>query len=54
MTRGLPFSSIYSVGNSAQLGVEDILEYMDETFDPDKSSKVKLLYMENVKNHKNY
>ncbi|HHW58742.1 MAG: acetate--CoA ligase family protein [Bacteroidales bacterium] len=49
MTRGLPFSSIYSVGNSAQLGVEDILEYMDETFDPDKSSKVKLLYMENVK-----
>ena len=42
MTRGLPFSSIYSVGNSAQLGVEDILEYMDETFDPDKSSKVKL------------
>ena len=49
MVRGLPFSSIYSVGNSAQLGVEDILEYMDETFDPLTSSKVKLLYMENVK-----
>jgi len=49
ITRGLPFSSIYSVGNSAQLGVEDILEYMDETFDPLTSSKVKLLYMENVK-----
>jgi len=49
IVRGLPFSSIYSVGNSAQLGVEDILEYMDETFDPLTSSKVKLLYMENVK-----
>lgn len=49
ITRGLSFSSIYTVGNSAQLGVEDILEYMDETFDPQTSSKVKLLYMENVK-----
>jgi acetyltransferase len=49
IVRGLPFSSIYAVGNSAQLGVEDILEYMDETFDPLTSSKVKLLYMENVK-----
>jgi acetyltransferase len=45
---GLTFSSVFSVGNSAQMGVEDILQYLDETFDPEKSSRVKLLYMENV------
>jgi len=44
---GLTFASVFSVGNSAQMGVEDILKYMDETFDPEKSSKVKLIYMEN-------
>ena len=47
---GLTFSSVYSVGNSAQMGVEDVLKYMDETFDPGKSSKVKLLYLESIKN----
>jgi acyl-CoA synthetase (NDP forming) len=47
--KGLSFSSVYSVGNSAQLGVEEILEYMDKHFDPVESSRVKLLYMENIK-----
>lgn len=46
--KGLTFSSVYSVGNSAQMGVEDVLKYLDETFDSDKSSKVKLLYIESV------
>jgi acyl-CoA synthetase (NDP forming) len=46
--KGLTFSSVYSVGNSAQIGVEDILEYLDETFDPATSSKVKLLYIESI------
>jgi acetate---CoA ligase (ADP-forming) len=46
--KGLKFSSVYSVGNSAQMGVEDILKYMDENFDPNTSSKVKLLYIESV------
>jgi len=46
--KGLTFSSVYSVGNSAQLGVEDVLKYLDETFDPETSSKVKLLYIESV------
>jgi acetate---CoA ligase (ADP-forming) len=46
--KGLTFSSVYSVGNSAQLGVEDILKYLDETFDPLSSSRVKLLYVESV------
>ena len=45
---GLTFASVFSVGNSAQMGVEDILKYLDETFDPKKSSRVKLIYMENV------
>jgi acetate---CoA ligase (ADP-forming) len=45
---GLKFSSVYSVGNSAQVGIEDVLQYMDETFDKDSSPKVKLLYIENI------
>ena len=45
---GLRFCSVYSVGNSAQTGVEDVLQHLDETFDPDRSSKVKLLYIENI------
>ena len=50
MELGLTFSSLYTVGNSAQLGVEDILEYFDLTFDPIKSSRIKILYLEHVKN----
>lgn len=48
--KGLKFSSVYSVGNSAQLGVEDILEYLDETYNSASSPKVKLLYIESI-NH---
>lgn len=47
--KGLTFSSVYSVGNSAQLGVEEILAYLDDSFDAGKSSRVKLLYMESIK-----
>ena len=46
--KGLTFNSVFSVGNSAQMGVEEILEYFDETFDPETSSRVKLLYIETV------
>ncbi len=49
LPKGLTFNSVYSVGNSAQMGVEDILKYMDETFNPETDSKIKLLYIENVK-----
>ena len=48
MPKGLTFASVYSVGNSAQMGVEDILKDMDESFDPTTSSRVKLLYIESV------
>jgi acetate---CoA ligase (ADP-forming) len=50
LPKGLTFSSIYSVGNSAQIGVEDILEYMDNNHDPEKSACVKLLYIESIDN----
>lgn len=48
IAKGLSFSNIFSVGNSAQLGVEDLLEHLDNTFDAEKSSKVKLLYIETI------
>lgn len=50
MQTGLRFSNIYSIGNASQTGVEEILEYMDENFDPKTSPKVKLLYLEHIQN----
>jgi acyl-CoA synthetase (NDP forming) len=47
--KGIKFSNVFAVGNSAQTGVEDVLAYMDETFDPETSSRIKLLYVENIK-----
>ncbi|MBC8452634.1 MAG: acetate--CoA ligase family protein [Spirochaetes bacterium] len=47
---GLPFSQIITVGNSAQIGVEEILEHWDGEFDRQKSSRVKLIYIETIKN----
>lgn len=52
MTNGLSFNSIWAVGNSAQTGIEEVMEHLDVTFDPEKSSRVIMLYMENVKNPK--
>ncbi len=46
--RGLKFSHVFSVGNSAQIGVEDVLEYLDRTYIPGVSSPVKLLYIESI------
>ena len=48
MTNGLTFNSVWAVGNSAQLGIEDVLEHLDVTFDPVKSSRVIMLYMEKI------
>lgn len=39
---------MWSVGNGRQIGIESVLEYMDENFDPERDSKVKLLYIENI------
>ena len=48
MTNGLTFNSVWAVGNSAQTGIEDVLEHLDNTFDPEKSSRVIMLYMEKI------
>lgn len=50
MSNGLSFNSVWAVGNSAQMGIEEVLEHLDETFDPVKSSHVIMLYMENIHN----
>ena len=49
ISKGLRFSSVFSVGNSAQIGVEDVLEYFDSSFNPENSSRIKLLYIESIK-----
>ncbi len=48
MQLGLPFSQVFSVGNSAQIGIEDALEYLDNTYIEGKSAPVVLLYIENI------
>ena len=48
VSKGLPFNSVWSVGNGRQIGIESVLEYMDEHFDAERDSLVKLLYIENI------
>lgn len=48
VTKGLQFNSVWSVGNGRQIGIESVLEYMDEHFDAEHDSMVKLLYIENI------
>ena len=48
VTKGLPFNSVWSIGNGKQIGIETVLEYMDEHFNPERDSLVKLLYIENI------
>ncbi len=47
MKSGLQFNSVWSVGNSAQIGIEEVLEYLDEHHDT-QSPKIKLLYIESI------
>ena len=49
MSKGLNFSSVYSVGNSSQTGVEEVLEYWDNSYEPDLSSPIKLIYVESIR-----
>jgi acetate---CoA ligase (ADP-forming) len=50
MPKGLNFSSVYSVGNSPQTGVEEVLEFWDGTYEPEISSPIKLIYVESIRN----
>jgi len=49
LQKGLRFNHVFSVGNSAQLGVEDVLQYLDLTYSEEHSSRVKMLYFETIK-----
>jgi len=53
MQLGLTFNSIWTVGNSAQIGVEEVLEYLDESHAPD-SPRIKMLYVESIGNPKKF
>ena len=50
VTKGLAFNSVWSIGNGKQIGIEDVLQYMDEHFDAERDSHIKLLYIENISN----
>ena len=46
--RGLSFGTVVNLGNSAQMGVEDLLQIYDENYGP-ASAGILMLYMEAVK-----
>jgi acetyltransferase len=46
---GLRFNSMWSIGNAAQITVEDVVEHMDLNFNAETDSKIKLLYIESIK-----
>jgi acetyltransferase len=48
VSKGLPFNSVWSIGNGKQIGIETVLEYMDTHFNAETDSLVKLLYIENI------
>jgi len=48
--KGLHFSRVISVGNSAQIGVEEVLEYWNLNSEEESFSRVKLLYIESIAN----
>ncbi|MBT8260784.1 MAG: CoA-binding protein, partial [Bacteroidia bacterium] len=47
---GVKFANVYSVGNCAQIAVEDVLEYMDVNYNGDTDAPIKLLYLESINN----
>jgi len=50
VAKGLQFNSVWSIGNGKQIGIEDVLQYMDDNFNAETDSRVKLLYVENISN----
>lgn len=51
---GVKFCNVFSLGNCAMVGVEEVLEFMDRNFDPSKDPKTKLLYLEHISNPKKF
>jgi acetyltransferase len=54
MQNGLRFNQVFSVGNSAQTGVEEVLAHLDETYIEGESSAIKLLYIESFSNPRKF
>jgi len=52
MSLGVKFANVYSIGNGAQTCVEDVLEYIDNNYNIDTDSSIKLLYLESIANPK--
>jgi len=52
MSLGVKFANVYSIGNGAQTCVEDVLEYMDNNYNEETDSSIKLLYLESISNPK--
>ena len=52
MSLGVKFANVYSIGNGAQTCVEDVLEYMDNNYNKETDSSIKLLYLESIANPK--
>lgn len=52
MSLGVKFANVYSIGNGAQTSVEDVLEYMDNNYNKETDSSIKLLYLESISNPK--
>ncbi len=46
---GLRFGEIYSVGNSVDISVEQVLQHWDEQYTENKAGKVKLVYVEQIR-----
>ena len=47
--RGVKLQAVFSMGNSAQTSVEDVVEMLDAAYVPGESAQVKMIYMEGVK-----
>ncbi|MGD9188238.1 MAG: acetate--CoA ligase family protein, partial [Desulfobacteraceae bacterium] len=46
--RGLSFGNVINLGNSIQVGVEDLVQLYDDNYGPD-SARILMLYMESIK-----
>lgn len=50
LSTGLRFSNVFSIGNGSDNGIEEVLEYLDKSYVEGVSPKVKLLYLESIRN----
>lgn len=49
LSKGLAFSSIFSVGNGGHTCVDDVLEYLNDTYEHGRSPQSILIYIESIR-----